>query len=223
MDIKRFKILEFLKDAGEGVDENISPILLNLFPEIDTNDGLIVRQYVGVVERVLQLMKRDGHILVSNYTPLGSGNESNGYTWIDSVKILASITHGGLEALEKESSKGSESRLHESIMASNQSNIETNLSVQEVNKATKNLYEKILPDNFDAQKKSSGWSLFLAGLSVVFIGFTAYLQLTDKTAQKIQSLKKEIQGTTKSLNELKISLDKINFSISTIRDSINKK
>lgn len=90
-----------------------------------------------------------------------------------------------------------------------QSNIDSNLS-------THNLNDNLLPKSLTSQKKISRWSLFLAAISIIFIGITAYHQKTDKTYKEVQSLRSEVQKTSKILEDIQISLKDINISMKNI-------
>jgi hypothetical protein len=95
--------------------------------------------------------------------------------------------------------------------------IKTNNSVEATNKSFQNLNNVTLPANFTAQEKFSSRSLWLAFLSVVFIGVTAYLQYQDKTSQRVEELKQEVKETSKTLKELQLSLKEVNYSIQKIK------
>ncbi|MGK2862614.1 MAG: hypothetical protein ACSLE0_11820 [Chitinophagaceae bacterium] len=95
--------------------------------------------------------------------------------------------------------------------------VKTNDSVETTNNSVRNLNDIILPANFTAQEKFSNRSLWLAFFSVVFIGVTAYLQYQDKTAQRVEELKREVKETSKTLKELQSSLKEVNSSIQKIK------
>ncbi len=97
-----------------------------------------------------------------------------------------------------------------------QSVIDTNASVKATNSATTTLYTQTLPDTFRSQDRTANRSLILAAISVIFIIISAFLQYRDKTDQRIEELKLEVQKTGKTLTELQTSLEEVSFSIQKI-------
>lgn len=90
-----------------------------------------------------------------------------------------------------------------------QSSIDTNVSTHKLN-------DNLLPKSLIAQKKLSKWSLYLAAISIAFIGITAYFQMTDKTAKEVKSLWSEEQKTLKALEDIQTSLKEINSSMKNV-------
>ena len=101
------------------------------------------------------------------------------------------------------------------------SQVKTNDSVNSTNDSARNLYDKVLPDNFKAQTKSNKWSRWLAGLSIMFIGITAALQWRDKTPTEVKDLKLQVQKSSQTLDSIRLSLKEINFSMKKMSDSVS--
>jgi L-cystine uptake protein TcyP (sodium:dicarboxylate symporter family) len=125
---------------------------------------------------------------------------------LDNNRVEAQLT---IEGLDYAINLRREREQHESIISTNQ-------SVETTNKSTRNLNEKILPNNFRSQRTGNRWSRILAGISVAFIAITAFLQYHDKSAQKTQELKQEVKETSKTLKEVKTSLQEINYSMKNV-------
>lgn len=83
----------------------------------------------------------------------------------------------------------------------------------DANKSTHKLNDDLLPKSLASQEKLTKCSLVLAGLSIAFIGITAYIQYKDKTDQRLDELKQEVKETSKKLESIQTSLKEINSSI----------
>jgi len=201
MDAKYFKVLEYLYPDGVGVSKNISPALRELYPNIDPKNFDRARFESGNVSALLRGMQKSNLIEYRDFS-LGSGNKTGGVSWLDTTPINATLTQYGKEAFDNEINKGETKRLTEST-------IETNQSVRDTNFAT--------IQNMRFQKASQLCSLILAGLSVLFIGISAYLQYQDKTAAKVQDLQQQLQKTSDTIKQLELSLKEINSSIQKLK------
>lgn len=95
------------------------------------------------------------------------------------------------------------------------STLDTNTSVEDTNKSIKNLYDKVLPDNFKSQDIATYISIGVGVISLIFIGLSTYYQATDKTATEVQTLKETIVETQQKLQTIQSSLKEINSSIQT--------
>ena len=126
------------------------------------------------------------------------GNKTGGYSWIDKTAIMASITQKGIEAVDKEESKGSQQRIDESI-------ISTNASIEETNRLTQ--------ESIKFQTNVAKWSLRLTGISILLIGLTAYLQYQDKTDKEVEKLRLQLEKSENNQKEILLSLKEINSSI----------
>jgi len=60
-------------------------------------------------------------------------------------------------------------------------------------------------------------SLILAGVSVLFIAVTAYLQYQDKTAQRVQELQQTVQNQSEQLRNIRTSVEALNSSIQSLK------
>lgn len=201
MDAKYFKILSFLYEKGVGVLTNISPILLELFPGVDNMDGFTTQNETQNINRLLIGMKNNELIDFEKYK-IGSGNNTDGYLWLDTVKINASITQKGKDAVDSELSKGDTARLLESTILTNVSVRETNLSTIK---------------NYNFQKSVQIWTLIIGGLSTVFIFTTIIQSALDNTPQHLKHIETQVKEQSKALRRLDSSLQEIKTSIETKR------
>ncbi len=69
--------------------------------------------------------EKNEFIVLEQYPSIGSGNNTGGYSWIDTFQIKAAIIQKGLTALEGEIKKGTDERLKDSLIDVNQSIIDT--------------------------------------------------------------------------------------------------
>lgn len=198
MDNKYFKILQELKPDGVGVYKNISPTLLQLYHGVNKMDKHSVSDAAGQIHRLLNEMKGDDLIVFQRIEYLGSGNDTNGYNWLDTIKINASIRQRGLDLLEKELNKGIEQRVQESL-------IETNQSTREANAAT--------VINSQYQQRFGNRSLMLGGISAAFILVSIVQQFLDKSPQRLQDIETQVKETKQTLEAIRLSLEEINSSI----------
>ena len=198
MDNKYFKILQELKPEGVGVYKNISPVLLQFYPGVSRMDSFSVREASSQIYRLLEEMKKDELIALEQYTSLGSGNDTNGYTWLDQIQIKASIKQHGIDILEKELNKGTEQRLQESI-------IETNQSIRDANSAT--------ITNSKYQKKFGNRSLLLGGISAAFILVSIIQSALYTTPQRLKEIELQAKKTDTTLKHIQFYLEEINSSI----------
>jgi hypothetical protein len=97
-------------------------------------------------------------------------------------------------------------------------NYEVNENIKRTNTSIQNMNDKILPASFDSQRRFGNRSLILAGLSVLFIGATAYLQYRDKTAQRVQELQQIMRQQEQKIKEIRTSLQEINSSIGKLKN-----
>lgn len=93
--------------------------------------------------------------------------------------------------------------------------IETNKSVKETNKSIQNLYDKVIPNNFTSQNKTTYISIGVAIVSLIFIGLSTYFQAIDKTGTEVQTLTEKLKETQQKLQDIQSSLKEINSSIQT--------
>jgi hypothetical protein len=206
MDNKYLKILQYLKDnGGVGVYTNITPVLLQLYPGVNRMERYYVSEAGGQINRLLEGMKEDGFILVQQYTSIGSGNETNGYTWLDVVHIKASVKQKGLDALDEEINKGTATRLEESI-------IETNQSVRDANRAT--------ISGIGYQEKFGNRSLIIGAITTLFILVTIILSILDKTPQRLQDIKTVMQKQDSTLKNIQLSLEDLKTAIPQKSDTV---
>lgn len=201
MDAKYFKILTFLYDKGVGEFVNISPALLDLYPNVDRMDGFIVQHESQKVNGLLISMQK-GELIEFRQYSIGGGNNTNGYSWLDTVQIQASITQKGKDAIDSEIAKGETARLIESTIL-------TNESVRETNTAT--------VQNLHFQKKAQIWTIALGGLSTLFILTTIIQSAFDKTEQRLKDIQETMQIQSQKTQKLDSSLQEIKTSIQTKR------
>lgn len=198
MDKKYCKILTFLYDNIDSTID-ISPVLLEMYPNVDRMNMEKVHSATTSINQLLTGM--NGLIIVQDYT-IGSGNQTNGFSWIDIIQIKASITQTGKTALDIEYAKVETSRLLESSITTNKSIIEANSA---------------LIRNLKFQVKSQILSIALGGLSVLFIAITAIQTHFDKTAQRVQEIQPIMQKQSYIIQQLDSSLREINSSIRQIK------
>ena len=186
MDSKHTKILEYLSHEGIGIYKNISPILQEMYPNVNTKseDAPMMSQ---IVNALLNSMKSSNLIEVRHYK-IGVGNTTNGYDWIDNISIMATITQFGLDALNTEKSKPQAQKIAETT-------IELNESLKDVNIETIKSYA--------FNRRAQIFSISLASISTAFIGVTIYQTAKDKTEQKLECIQKEIQLLSKQLDKQK--------------------
>ena len=199
MDAKYFKILTFLYDKGVGEFANISPTLLELFPGVDKMDGFTTQHETQALNSLLIGMKNNELIDFSKYK-IGSGNNSEGYLWLDTVGIDASITQKGKIAVDSEFAKGETARLLESTIL-------TNESVRAINVAT--------AKNYMFQKNVQKWTIVTGALSTIFILLNVIQAALDKTPQHLKDIKKTMQIQSQKTQKLDCSLQEIKTSIET--------
>lgn len=202
MDNKHLKILELLRESGANNPTDISQLLITMFPDVDKMNGFDTRWAGSIIHKILEDMKTQGWIEVPQYVSLGSGNDSNGYTWLDIVHINASITSKGIEKLEEELNKPDSERLTESIIEANQSNMQTNIAVIK---------------NLEFQKSAQKWSIGIAIASTAFILVTIILSILDKTPQRLQDIETQLKTQGKEMQDIHTSAEKINISIQKLK------
>ncbi len=204
MDIIVFNILKHLRDIGQDTFANISPVILDLYNDIDPMDHDRVRFESGRIERIVKGLHHEGLIHVQPFS-IGAGNTTSGFAWIDKTPIEAAIKRKGIEEVDKEISKSEPDKMTESI-------IETNKSIRDLNYATS--------QSIKFQKKATIWSLTFSGLSIIFIAISAALQWTDNTSQKIEELKEPMRETSNQIKQIEPSLKDLKNSILPQRDTI---
>lgn len=186
MDSKHTKILYYLSSEGVGIYRNISPILLEMYPNVNTKseDAPMMSQ---IVNALLNSMKKSNLIEVQHYK-IGVGNTTNGYDWIDNISIMASITQFGLDALSNEMAKPQAQKLNEATILLNE-------SLRDVNIETIKSYA--------FNRRMQIFSIILATISTAFIGVTIYQTAKDKTERKLEGIQTEIQLLSKQLDKQK--------------------
>ena len=201
MDAKYFKILTFLYDKGVGEFVNISPTLIELYPNVDRMDGFIVQHETQKVNGLLISMQK-GELIEFRQYSFGGINSINGYPWVDTVEIQTAITQKGKDAVDAENAKGETARLMESTIL-------TNESVRETNTAT--------IQNLHFQKTAQKWTIGLGALSTLFILITVIQAIFDKTTESLQLIEKTMQTQAQKTQKLDSSLQEIKTSIETKR------
>lgn len=102
LDKNVFKILEFLYNANYEANNNIIPILAEIFPITDVNNQQ-ERESKEVVVRRFYNRLIDDKLIVINYGFLGSLGTGNGgqHNWLNDLQpINATIKEKGIELLE---------------------------------------------------------------------------------------------------------------------------
>ena len=199
MDAKYFKILIFLSEKRVGEFLNISPILNELYPNVNRMDEIIVLDESQKINALLTNLEKGELIEKKDYS-IGVGNRTNGYTWIDTEQILVALTKKGKDAIDLENSKGETARLMESTILTNQSVRETN---------TANIR------NLHFQKNAQILTIVLGGLSTLFIFITVAQAYYDTTSQELRDMKKIMQSQSQKTQKLDSSLQEIKTSIET--------
>ncbi|TAN20742.1 MAG: hypothetical protein EPN37_00960 [Chitinophagaceae bacterium] len=197
MDAKYFKILSFLYDKGIGEYVNISPVLLELYPDVNRMDFVRAGYESGRVRQLLISMTQNGLIEVKQYS-IGGGNRSVGVDWIDTVQIMATITQQGKDSVDAEKEKGETIRLMESTIL-------TNESVRETNDAT--------VQNLHFQRKAQTWTIILGALSMIFISITVIQTAISRTEQELKGIERQMTRQSQAIQLLDSSLQEINYSI----------
>jgi hypothetical protein len=100
-------ILEYLKPHGIGKYEILNPILLKLYSLTDKHDSSQAQKVTREIKDLLNGMESNNLIQLdpTKFNHLGSGNTSEGYKWLDTTIIKASIKTPGLDLLKKEHPK----------------------------------------------------------------------------------------------------------------------
>src|SRR5262245_14796817 len=93
MDNRQYKILEHLANKGQGVFSIREP-LLEIYPNVDNKERAEVKDAARAVDRPLKSMTDSKYIAVESYRPLGVGTK-NGYTWLNTVDVKASMKEEG--------------------------------------------------------------------------------------------------------------------------------
>jgi hypothetical protein len=73
--------------------------------------------------------------------------------------------------------------------------------------------------SFENQKKFGDRSLLLAGVSTLFILGTIFLQLADKTPQRLKGIEEELQKTRQILDNLTLHMKGIHYYLFAPKDS----
>lgn len=206
MDTKFLRILEHLEPSGVGEVVNISPVLLQFYPHVNKMIRHEVNPAWNTIYRLLEDMRLAELITPLPYPSIGSGNEVNGYTWIDDQPVNVHLRPKGLEALEREKNKGTEKRLQESMIETNESILATNALQQ---------------TNIRSQERLTKTALWIAGTSAFIAVLTfiiAILPKSDKPSQVslpqtdsiLKSTEKKIESLTQRLQSLDSTLKERN-------------
>lgn len=138
------------------------------------------------------------------------------FNYRESHALNARLTEKGAIRIEKILEKERQDKVDKSI-------IETNHTVQEVNKATKKLYEDVLPKNFESQNSHEWRTLVLGLLSGVFIALTFFQQCNSKTDKNLKAMQKTLQETQNKIEQLNTSVQSVTDAIRQHPDSIRVK
>lgn len=127
-----------------------------------------------------------------------AGNSTSGYGWFDTLRLIATITSKGEEALKKELNKSIEERLSEAT-------IQFYTTTDKFNQDT--------ISNYNFQKKISTGTLLLGCLTAIFILGTVILSIVDKTPQRLQDIKTELQNQHTTMQNIGLYLKQIDSSM----------
>lgn len=201
------KILEFLEPHGLGGFQNLSNILMELFP---VDDRMNHSEVIGVRQNIIDffdgLIKADLiHMRDRPDGQMGSGNATNGYKWLDTTPIAASITSSGLEKLTLERSKGAKTDMEKSVLT-------TNASIEHLN--------GIMINEVPRQTRAMRRTALYAALAVI-VALAAILKdwwLPYKSPLEEQ-LKKDntLQKQQQALDSLSKNLQQIETALKTLK------
>ena len=183
MDTKCLKILEYLAPFGVGELVNISPVLLQFYPHVNKMVRHEVNPAWNTIYRLLEDMRLAELITPLPYPSIGSGNEANGYAWIDNQPVNVHLRPKGLEALEAENNKGVEQRLRESMIETNESILATNILQQ---------------GNIRSQERLTKAALWIAGTSAFTAVLTFIIAIWPKSDKPSQVLLPQTDSILKS-------------------------
>lgn len=207
------RILEFLEPNGLGGFQNISNILMELFP---VADRMSHSEIIGVRQNIIDfldgLIKADLiHMRDRPDGRMGSGNSTEGYKWLDTTPIAAAITSPGLEKLILERAKGSKTEMEKSVLT-------TNASIERLN--------GIMINEVPRQTRAMRRTALYAALAVI-VAFGAIFKdqwlpdkqhqqelkaidtLLQRQVQGLDSLNKNLQQIGQTLNKLKTGVPKV--------------
>lgn len=182
------EIIEYLNDKNTG-----NKIVLNDFLKtlLTTNNQKILQPVLMSLdkEKLVDFDGMIGHIGERTYE-------------IENHIFKGALTAAGIqEAKEIKRRKRQDQLLEEqaaSIVATNQSIQATNVSTRA---------------NFVSQRKFANRSLWLAGISSVFILVTIIQSIVDKTPQRLQDIETQLKNQSQESKNIHTSLEKINSSM----------
>jgi hypothetical protein len=93
-------------------------------------------------------------------------------------------------------------------------------SIIDSNESIKTMNDEILPESFRLQRRLTRSSLFLSGLSILFIAISTVLQYRDTTPQEVKLLKETVQQTSNTLKGIALYLKEIDSSIQRNGDTL---
>lgn len=97
------QLLEFLQPNGIGVFVSINPVLKKHFHVNNNHDYTEIQQETRKIKDLLNNMVSNNLLLLdpNKYNHLGSGNTTEGFKWLDTTTINASIQPAGLTLLKE--------------------------------------------------------------------------------------------------------------------------
>ena len=200
MDDKTFRILSQLEPLGIGDYKDISPILLSFSLPVNLYEQHSVAVEWGKIYRLLEDMKKNDFISIHPYPGISSGNNTNGYLWIDTIPIMACLNQKGHEALEKERNKGSDEKLRDSMFEVNQSIQQTNQSTLQTNISIRTLYDNT--EKYYKAQRAATWVIAGATIINIFVSALPYITSKGEAKEQLQQLQTQNQQLKEQLEKL---------------------
>lgn len=200
MDILFNDILTHLKNFTPDKNIDISDFIHTDVPDSNEYAVVVIKTLQSLISKRLinAELYRDQNTLLN----INDG----GIEWLrmyptyttKNLTILASITIDGLKDIEQ-------------ITRDNRQDDLLNRQTLAAEKSG-----QAVMDAGDFTRKSTNKSLLLAVISSLFILASVILTILDKTPQRLQDIKTELQNTNKSLDTLRISVEDLKSSIQKI-------
>ena len=221
-----YEILKYLYENYEPNTKYMNDFLIEAF-NLDAKS----LEHANLCNKEMNLIKERGFISSGrfglgetreerdNVSPIGQQYGQRLPGDLEHAGISAFLLPEGREYISKILKQEAQNKLFKD---QSDSVISTNESVRETNESIKNLYDNTLPQTFIAQNRFGNWSLILTGLSITFIGITAYLQWKDQTPTEVRALKQQVQQSLQSLDSIALYHKKIDSSMKNLNDSLVK-
>jgi hypothetical protein len=211
MDERSRRILEHLEQKGQGIYDNISPILSEIFGSVppEENPKHTGRQVSGFLDEliesgVIRMRDRPDH-------ELGKRTGAETVMWFNFQPIGAAITSTGLEKLTLERAKEAGSDMERSVLT-------TNASIERLN----GIMIEEVPKQTMAMRRTA---IYAAAAVIIALGalFKDFLYKADKQEElKLTETNKILQKQTQGIDSLNRNLHRIDSTLKNLRPASSK-